>query len=205
MRPVIDAGPCLNFLAANAERVLLGTLGPLCAPETVRDEVLRKAARGTRFAPAARTWAKLEPKYIEVLPDDATHMLAKAVERLTSLPMAERVEDAQDLGETMVVAHAVVGAEEGMSVTVLIDEWRGAGMAAQEARRLDRLRAQGRQVGTITVASTLTVLVRAAGGQHIPDRNTMRGIYSRMRELDDGLVPIEQTDLLAPATWAKQG
>lgn len=202
MRPVIDAGPCLNFLAANAERVLLGTLGPVCSPETVRDEVLRKAMRERRFEPAGRLWRKLEPKWLEVLPDDETPALAKVVGRLSGLPMAERVLQRPDLGETMVIAHAVVAAEAGASVTVLIDERAGAVMAAQEARRLTRLRQRGQTVGLISVASTLTVLERAAGTKELPDRDAMRRVYARMRDLDDGLVHIDQTTLLAPSTWS---
>jgi hypothetical protein len=50
--------------------------------------------------------------------------------------------------------------------------------------------------------STLTVLERAAGGQHIPDKPTMRTIYARLRGLDDGLPPIEKTNLLASARWS---
>lgn len=44
--------------------------------------------------------------------------------------------------------------------------------------------------------STLTVLELAAGGQYIPDKLTMRTIYARLRSLDDGLPPIEKTNLL---------
>lgn len=202
MRPVIDAGPCLNFLAANAERILLGTLGPVCSPETVSEEVLRKAAREQRFEPAGRLWRRLEPKWLEVLPDDETPELSRVVMRLSGLPMADRLRQGQDLGETMVIAHAVVAAEAGIAVTVLIDERQGADMAVQEARRLDRLRGLRRAVGSITVASTLTVLARAAGTKELPDRGAMRSLYSRMRELDDGLVHIEQTDLLSSSTWS---
>jgi hypothetical protein len=46
-RPIIDAGPSLNFLAINKERLLIGVLGRLCAPETVQAEVLRKS-KGSR-------------------------------------------------------------------------------------------------------------------------------------------------------------
>jgi hypothetical protein len=43
-RPIIDAGPGLNFLSINKERLLIGVLGRLSAPETVQNEVLRKSA-----------------------------------------------------------------------------------------------------------------------------------------------------------------
>lgn len=42
-RPIIDAGPGLNFFAINKERLLIGILGQLSAPETVQDEVFRKS------------------------------------------------------------------------------------------------------------------------------------------------------------------
>jgi hypothetical protein len=57
-------------------------------------------------------------------------------------------------------------------------------------------------VGAITLASTLTVLGRAAGTQHLADRAAMRDTYRRLRELDDGLPPIENTDLLSDTLWS---
>ena len=47
----------------------------------------------------------------------------------------------------------------------------------------------------------MTVLTKAAGTQHIPDRGEMREIYRRLRGLDDGLPPIEKTDLLSTPRW----
>jgi hypothetical protein len=108
----------------------------------------------------------------------------------------------KDLGETMVIAHAVVAAEAGETVTVLIDDGPGTRTATSEINRLKRLHASGHAVGSIRLASTLTVLERAAGGQHIPDKPTMRTIYTRLRDLDDGLPPIEKTNLLAFARWS---
>jgi len=45
-RPIIDAGPSLNFLSINKERLLIATMGKLSAPESVLTEVLHKAAQG---------------------------------------------------------------------------------------------------------------------------------------------------------------
>ncbi|GAA2561494.1 hypothetical protein GCM10010435_36560 [Winogradskya consettensis] len=115
--------------------------------------------------------------------------------------MHERVRHAKDLGELMVIAHAVVAAEAGVAVIVLIDDGPGSQIASAELMRLRRLRAQGYPVGAIALFSTLTVLKRAAGSPHIPDRNAMRDIYERLRTLDDGLPPLVKTDLLAPAHW----
>lgn len=202
VRPIIDAGPGLNFLSINKERLLIAVLGPLSAPETVRDEVLRKSGRDDRFRAAATVWRKLTNRWIEILPDDVTPELATVVQRISGLPMAERMKYAKDLGEIMVIAHAVVAAESGRAVTVLIDDGPGAAIAASEIRRLGRLSASERSVGSMTLASTLTVLGRAAGSEHLPDRAAMRDTYRRLRELDDGLPPIEKSGLLSDTLWS---
>jgi hypothetical protein len=118
-RPIIDAGPALNFLSIHKERLLIATLGPLSAPETVELEVLRKSQQDERFGAAAIQWRKLTPKWIQILPDDATPELADVVQRISGLPIGERMRQSRDLGEIMVVAHAVVAAESGHSVTYL--------------------------------------------------------------------------------------
>lgn len=83
----------------------------------------------------------------------------------------------------MVIAHAVVAAEAGKTVTVLIDDGPGARTATAEISRLQRLQS------------------KAAAGQHIPDKAAMRTIYTRLRSLDDGLPPIERTNLLRLPHW----
>jgi hypothetical protein len=157
-----------------------------------------------RFGAAATVWRKLAPRWIEVLSDDETPELAAVVGRVTRLPMLERLKDPKDLGEIMVIAHAVVAAESGATVTVLIDDGQGARIATSEIGRLQRLRSSGGAVGSIRLASTLTILERAAGSQHIPDRAAMREIYQRLRGLDDGLRPLETTNLLSSALWSGQ-
>jgi hypothetical protein len=139
---------------------------------------------------------------MQVLSDDHTPELAAVVHRITRQPMEQRLKRTKDLGETMVIAHAVVAAEAGETVAVLIDDGPGARTATAEIGRLQRLHASGRTVGSIRLVSTLTVLERAAGGQHIPDKLAMRTIYRRLRGLDDGLPPIEKTNLLGAAHWS---
>lgn len=200
-RPIIDAGPALNFFCVNKERLLLSVLGPISVPETVEQEVLRKARNDDRFRPAQAVWRKVTPRWVRILPDDVTPELSAAVNRVTGLPMIERKRQAKDLGEIMVIAHAVVAAEAGQSVVILIDDQQGARLATQEINRLRRLHAQGRPVGAITLAGTITVLKRAAQTDHIPDRAAMRALYNRLRDRDDGLPPLEATDLLAADRW----
>ncbi|ASK66213.1 hypothetical protein CFK39_10735 [Brachybacterium avium] len=140
-RPIMDAGPGLNFFALTKERMLFATVG-------------------------------------------------------------QRVRATKDLGEMMVVAHAVVAAEAGDEMTVLIDDGGGRRLAALEAQRLDRLRGAGRPVGQMRLISTMTVLRNAAGKRELPDRQSMRDLYTRMRRLDDGLVPLDQTDLMTLPCWS---
>lgn len=200
-RPIMDAGPGINFFALHKERLLFATVGPVSVPEIVHREIVSKARRDQRFAAAQRVLAKLPTKFLDVLPDDVTPALSAVVNRLASVPMEQRVRSPKDLGELMVVAHAVVGAEAGAFMTVLIDEGGGRRMAAHEARRLDRLRDAGRPVGQLRLISTMTVLRNAAGSQALPDRQSMRDLYTRLRSLDDGLVPLDQTDLMALPCW----
>ena len=116
--------------------------------------------------------------------------------------MADRARQAKDLGELMVIAHAVVAAEGEQDVVILIDDQEGALLATQEIRRLERLRTQGTPAGTITLAGTTTILERAAGTKYIPDRGAMRKLYNRLyRQRDDGLPPIDCTGLLTPELW----
>ncbi|MFE6922634.1 hypothetical protein ACFVAV_16470 [Nocardia sp. NPDC057663] len=138
-RPVIDAGPALNFVATNQQRLLFKVLGPLSTPETVQAEVLRKPKNDPRFQRVPLTWSKLTPTWIEILCDDVTPELDAVCRRLSATGLTDRKARAQDLGELMVIAHAVAIAEHhALAVTVVIDERNGATMATTEAKRLDR-------------------------------------------------------------------
>lgn len=98
-RPVIDAGPALNFLAINQERWLINILDPISAPETVENEVLRKSRTDHRFQRVGLVWSKLTPRWIEILSDDWTPGLEAVCNRLTQTPWSERQKQAKDLGE----------------------------------------------------------------------------------------------------------
>jgi len=200
-RPIMDAGPGLNFLSVNKERLLFSTLGALSVPEAVETEILRKAGQDQRFAAAARVWKKLPERLMEVLSDDVTDELFAAVQRISGIPLTQRTRTGKDLGETMVIAHAAVAAEAGKNVVVLIDDGGGCRAAAAEANRLQRLRAGGQSVGSIGLIHTVTVLERAAGGEHLPDKNAMRDLYGRLRNLDDGLPPLDTTNLMNLPCW----
>ncbi|MDR0960616.1 MAG: hypothetical protein LBM23_09820 [Propionibacteriaceae bacterium] len=197
----MDAGPGLNFFSLNKERLLFSVLGPLSVPETVEREILTKARDDRRFAPAEGVWRKLPSRLVDILSDDATDELSAAVQRISGIPFDRRTRIGKDLGETMVIAHAAVAAEKGAHVIVFIDDGEGCHIAAHEARRIQRLRIRGEAVGSIRLIHTVTVLERAAGGEHLPSKRAMRDLYERLRQLDDGLMPLERTRLMTLPCW----
>lgn len=199
---IIYAGPSINFFSINKERLLFSVLGALNAPEAVEEEVLRKARQDKRFSAAGRVWRKLPPRLLHILFDDVAKGLSIAVERISGVPYARRMHSSKDLGETMVIAHAAVTAEAGEDVVILIDDGDGVDRAAKEAKRLQRLRNMGRSVGSIQLIHTATVLEVAAGGEHLLDRAAMRNIHLRLKELDDGLLPLEKTNLMRLPCWS---
>lgn len=201
---IIDAGPSLNFLATKNERTLFRVVGKgLMAPETVRYEVLAKSATDRRFRAAAGVWKKLEGSWIDVLSDDVTPELDGASQMVLGSALAPRMRAAKDLGEAMVIVHAVVLAESGLDVDVIIDDLDGRAMANQQRIRLDRVRAMGREVGRLALRGTEDILSAAVGSREVPDKVTMRKIYNQLRQCDDGLVHFDQTQLTSKNLWGQ--
>lgn len=200
-RPIMDAGPGINFFSINKERLLFSTVGPLSVPESLKDEILRKSAHDKRFAATERVWRKLPERLMNVLSDDATDELAAAVARISGIPFDQRIRSSRDLGETMVIAHAVVAAEAGAHVLVLMDDTEGCKQVAKESRRLQRLHEAKKTVGSVRLIHTLTVLERAAAGEYLPHKNSMRDLYRQLRTLDDGLPSLDATNLMTLPCW----
>lgn len=196
---VIDAGPALNFFSTNQERLLLSVVGGyLQAPETVLDEIQRRS-RDPRFkAATAVTQKLLAAGRITRLSDEVTPELSAVCTRLTGLPLPQRLQQATDLGELMVIAHAIVRAEQGGQVTVLIDDGDGQRLAALEAARLERLRPSRPDLGTLSITSTIGVLRAARGSVYLPDRASVKKVFATIAACDDGLGPIGTTGLLDP-------
>lgn len=184
---IIDAGPALTFMAAGHRKLLLEVIerrgNQLQTPEAVVEEVARKARQQKRFANCETALNGLIARgQIEMLLDDITDQaLTQQVRRITGVGTAIRLGESRDLGETMVIAHALKQKAAGEEVHVLIDEWRGQKVAVDHG---------------IKVVSTESILIRAISLQLIADRGEMRKVYSRLRDFDDGLVHIDQTQLL---------
>jgi hypothetical protein len=204
---IADAGPVLTFLARKEwTRILYtGLRGkPFAVPATVEREVLRIAKRDRRFAAVSGQWTKLRnADKIVVLSDDVTSELDRVVARIDGTPLAQRLNSGKDLGELMVISHAVVLAEQAQTVTVIIQEGNGTALARREASRLSRIAAGAESTtssGALQVWSVDRVLqaARSAGCPQIPDQTAMKKLWADMRGYDDALPPIGQTSLLAP-------
>ena len=193
----------MTFFSLNKERLLFAALGSLSVPETVVEEIRRKSSKDRNFARASRVLDKLPPTLWEVLSDEVTPELNSVVHRISRMPMADRITDGRDLGELMVIAHAVVIAEGGTDAFVFIEDGGGAGIARRQSSLLERRRKAGEPVGALKLINTQTVLKRAVIGGLIKDRAEMRKLYADMRLKDGALVPIDDTDLLSRALWKR--
>lgn len=188
---VLDAGPSLNFCATSSQNLLLEVLkqvGHVVTPDVVHDEVTRKAKDEGRFGPARRIWNGLvDHGHIETLNSRGNDdQLARAVDRVCGVPLNQRLKRSKDLGETLVVAHAIVMRNDGLRVVVMVDDRWGQELAAREH---------------FPVLTTEGVLIQAVRMGQIGTKVEMRDRYERMRRCDDGLVDITRTKLLARETW----
>ena len=191
---IIDAGPTLTFVAAGYLDLLVDAVSRrgnhLMTPEAVVDEVARKAAQQKRFAGCETAFSRLlARRQLELLLDDIEDQeLSQHVLDITGFGTAIRLGESKDLGETMVIAHALKQKAAGTEVRVFIDEWRGQKVAEKHG---------------IKVVSTESILVGAIDLQLIPDRGQMRKVYERLRGFDDGLVHIDQTPLLDKSRYRR--
>lgn len=139
--------------------------------------------------------------YIQILCDEGDD-LDQICARITKQPLGQRRRNAKDLGELMVILHAVAAAERGDDVTVLIDDGDGARQAELERRRLERMRQSDPNLGSITLLNTVGVLAGMAGTDLIPTRAAMGTVYKKLSFYDDGLPSeIKRTGLLALPVW----
>jgi len=194
---LLDAGPCLNFLAVGQQNILIQVAASqdlqLAAPARVDVEV-EGMTRDSRFhrTPALNTWRTLKSsKRLLILSDelsiDGDDPLTAAVTRISGMPAKDRVDSPKSLGEILVLAHASVFAQRGEQVFVLIDEADGRAKAKAEQEWLKRQEAPG----ALDLWSTPMVLQEADRREAwIVKGLTWRQVYDQMRKFDDGLPPL---------------
>lgn len=193
MSILLDAGPCLNFLAVSQQNILIKAAAShdlqIAAPERIDREV-QGMARDPRFRRTGvqGTWATLKASgRVRILDDTlTTREFTDAVSRIAGMPAEQRVREGKSLGEIMVLAHASLYAQRGHHVFVLIDESDGRRRAKREQTWLATKNAPGRMV----LWSTIQVLREAARQPGwIVGGKTWEAIYDQMRTFDDGLPP----------------
>ena len=191
MSILLDAGPCLNFLAVRQENVLIQLAAfydlELAAPQRVDDEV-EGMVKDSRFAKTRvlTTWRTLKGSgRLRILNDGLeTQEFAEAVARISGVPARDRVRQRRNLGEILVLAHASVVAQRGQRVFVLIDESDGRRRANDEQRWLSRRGASG----ALMLWNTPRVLHEAASHPGwIRNDLTWEAVYDQMTKFDDGL------------------
>jgi len=193
---LLDAGPCLNFLAVGQQNVLIQVAESqklqLTAPARVDTEIIGMS-NSERFKSTGvrSTWNRLKSsRRVEILPDElTTRQFTDAVTRISGMPARDRVRSTKSLGEIMVLAHASVFVQQGHDVFVLIDEGDGRRRASREAQWL---RDNGHQK-RLVLWSTRRVL-QEAGRHHgwITGALTWEQVYDQMIAYDDGLIPRSQ-------------
>lgn len=106
------------------------TVGKLNTPETVAAEVSRNIRHNPRFGkvPEHRWKILTNAGWISILSDEGDELDALCA-RVEQQSLDLRKRQSKDLGELMIVLHAVMAAECGRHVTVLIDDGAGARLA----------------------------------------------------------------------------
>ncbi|XAS73656.1 hypothetical protein VUN82_07425 [Micrococcaceae bacterium Sec5.1] len=196
---ILDAGPCITFCAASKQALLVAVLqrgsNQLHVPDVVDDEVGNRGSNRRDFPPGTvSNWRLLtEHEHVGILDSsvssDDAGALSDAVKKLSGTPLAERLTNTKDLGEILVIAHAMVRKDRGEEVYVVIDEHRGQKLATQFG---------------IKVIDTAWILGSAVARGLIADRGEMRKTYDNLRKYDAGLIHIEQTYLLTKGLWARK-
>ncbi|GAB7002620.1 hypothetical protein JCM18899A_00910 [Nocardioides sp. AN3] len=202
---IIDAGPALNFLSKGHQNLLINAVRrqTINAPQSVEAEVLRNARKTRKFKGAEGRWKNMKPHWLTVLSDDATDLnLLNAAQILLNVPLEERLDEGDDLGETMVVLHAYVRARQGTVVYVIIDDAGGRTFANKAIANLARHKAAGRPVGSMYIVRTPDLIERRLNSDDIPDIATLEAIWADIAPLDDGLEDdLSMTGLLTSPEW----
>ncbi|WP_328467851.1 hypothetical protein [Streptomyces sp. NBC_00448] len=183
---VLDAVICVHFVGANLQRLLVDVLRAaqlvLLVPEEVHQEVLGKARK---YGSIETPWRRLVASdCVRVLPAlraaTASPRVVEVFEEIRGLQFEKALRRPKDLGEAVVIAHAVEFVERGHEVFVAIDDQEGQATSA----RYD-----------LTVLTIEQVLQLAILHGKFPTEGELKRAYARLRSYGDGLVDYGRTEL----------
>jgi predicted nucleic acid-binding protein len=205
---ILDTGPCLNFLAVNEGKLLYSVLGAsnnrILVPQEVANEIVDKARESAKFSAAARRFEGLsrEPKFavLESKLDDVA--LIRAMRRVSpgkppsELLAARRM---KDLGEILVISHAIKLRDEGNTVSLVMDERIGRKLAIRHGFKpisTPRIMATAGSMGLLSYSDSRLIYekLRASDGSRVMDDGLPhwkdsklddRSLYKQDREVLD--------------------
>lgn len=181
---ILDTGPCLNFFAVGQgnlmHRALDVDFDRVLVPREVANEIEDKSGEDGRFARARSMFGGMSRQGLfEILEsEESDEELFTAIKIVSSRPPSElMVRRTKNLGETMVIAHAIKLRRQGHTVTVVIDDGGGRRMAAKNGFE---------PIGTVRILGL-------AARNGLVTRAENKALYERLRPsagapaLDDGL------------------
>lgn len=183
---ILDAVVCVHFVGANLQRILTRSLEAaglvLLVPQEVCDEI---AGKDRKYPGLAQRWARLEAsQFIRVLPRltavDAPARVVEVIEQIRGLEFEQAVRRRRDLGEVVVISHAVHLSEQGHHVIALIDDQEGQHLASR----------WGLEV--LTIEDVLAIAINLG---LFPTVGRLREVYEKLRAYGDGLVPFPKSGL----------
>ncbi|MCF2526288.1 hypothetical protein [Yinghuangia soli] len=183
---VLDAVICVHFVGANLHGLLIDVLAAVQLVVLVPEEVVGEVAgKGRKYRGLEQRWKRLvASRHVRVLPrvELATGFarVIEVIEDIRETDLEQAVRQHRDLGEVVVVAHAVHLAEQGVDVKVLIDDHGGQRLAAR----------WGLEV--LAIEDILTMAVELG---FFPNAADLVGAYAKLRAFGDGMLPFEKSGL----------
>ncbi|MBP0459496.1 hypothetical protein [Streptomyces montanisoli] len=184
---ILDAVVCVHFAGANLNRVLVAALESMewviLVPAEGCDEIARKDAK---YPGLRKRWLALERSdRIRVLPAleiaSAPARVVEVLEEIRDLEFDQALRRSRDLGECVAVAHGVHLSEQGLEVTLLMDD------------------AEGRQLADEWSLQHLTiedVLVLAVHAGCFDTLDALKQAYRRLQQFGSGLPDFPGTALV---------
>lgn len=194
-RPVslVDAVCCVHFCAAGRSQLLLDLLTKLNMEILIPAEVDKEVLKNSKYPGLKSHWPKFkQAPNVRVLPkleadDEDQPEVVATVARIRGVGAARALKMPNDLGEVVVIAHAVHLRKHGRDVRVLIDDQGGQQLAEDEGLdvvTIEVLLMAGVDLGIITPAQlrkTYEQLIPYGGGLPSWDASEMKKLYAQWK------------------------